>query len=407
MAGNQPWFNVSSFISIELWSIVWKDGSRSMSLDIAKGACMIGVVAVHSSMDITGGSAGWVSEVTTQGNSVAGAFISFLYTLLMGFFIISGYLYKPGRTFKENISRRVLSIIPLFILGIFVLTTLLWAFINCTSMSLGLDTLVDSVFHSLIGTRTFMPYPESYDLGPCDATEPFYYLAVYVVACIPFYAVVDKVVGSWKRTVAAVAVLAGISAILIEVLPVHLPFACETAFAASGMMLLGAFLVKNDVLTRLEGWWNRWWYIPAIIAITVVGIALSTVFPFSKGFIDGRFGEYGGFSALVVFPIAMVSWTWLMMLSVLVSKIPLFRLMVAIPGLYSLAVLMLHFFFLKILGGLINPIESGGMPIETIGEGAVLGIISIVLSVFVAVGVSFVIRKARGGFSASGIEPDI
>ncbi len=378
-----------------------------MSLDIAKGACMIGVVAVHSSMDITGGSAGWVSEVTAQGTSVSGAFISFLYTLLMGFFIISGYLYKPGRAFMENISRKVIAIIPVFILGIVVLTTLLWAFVNCTSMSLGVDTLVDSIFHSLIGTRAFMPYPDSYDLGPCDATEPFYYLAVYMVACVPFYAVVDRVVGSWKRTVAAIAVLAGVSAVLIEVLPVHLPFACETAFAASGMMLLGASLAKNDVLARLEGWWNRWWYIPAIIALTVVGIAFSMVFPFSKGFIDGRFGEYGGFSAFVVFPIAMVSWTWLMMLSVLVSKIPLFRLLVAIPGLYSLAVLLLHFFFLKILGGLLHPIVNGLMPIETIGEGAVIGMISIALSVSVAVTASFVIRRARGGFSATGVEPGI
>ncbi len=382
-----------------------------MSLDIAKGACMIGVVVVHSTMGITGGFAGAVGESTAQGASIAGAFISFLNTLLMCFFIISGYLYKPGRTFKENISRRVLAVIPVYILGTVVLTALLWAFVNCTSMSLSVDTLADSIFHSMIGTRTFMPYPDSYDIGPCDATVPFYYLVVYVVACIPFYAVVDRVVGSWKRTVVAIAVLVGTSAVLIEVLPVHLPFTCETSFAASGMMILGAFLEKNDVLPHLEAWWNRWWYIPAIIAISAVGIVLSMFFSsldgLGDGFIDGRFGAYGGLSAFAVFPVAMVGWIWLMMLSVIVSKIPLFRLLMAITGRYSLAVLVLHYFFLKILGGLIHPIDSGRMPIESVGEGVVLGTIAIVLSVFVAVMASFVIRKARGSFSAADVEPDI
>ncbi len=382
-----------------------------MTLDIAKGVCMIGVVVVHSTMGITGGFAGGIGESTVQGASVAGAFIAFLNTLLMCFFIISGYLYKPGRTFRENISRRIHAVIPVFILGAVVLTTLLWAFVNCTSMSLSVDTLADSIFHSLIGTRTFMTYPDSYDIGPCDATVPFYYLVVFVVACIPFYAVVDRVVGSWKRTLAAIVVLVGTSAVLIEVLPVHLPFTCETSFAASGMMLLGAFLAKNDVLPHLEASWNRWWYIPAILALSVVGIFLSMFFSsldgLGDGFIDGRFGVYGGFSAFAVFPVAVVGWIWLMMLSVLISKIPLFRLLVAITGRYSLAVLVLHYFFLKILGGLIHPIESGQMPIESVGEGVVLGIIAIVLSLSVAMMASFVIRKARGSLSAADAEPDI
>ena len=41
-----------------------------------------------------------------------GAFRSFLKTLLMCFFI-TGHLYKLGRTFKGNIMRRALAVIPL------------------------------------------------------------------------------------------------------------------------------------------------------------------------------------------------------------------------------------------------------------------------------------------------------
>ncbi|MBR3475640.1 MAG: hypothetical protein IKH39_00520 [Candidatus Methanomethylophilaceae archaeon] len=47
------------------------------------------------------------------------------------------------------------------------------------------------------------------------------------------------------------------------------------------------------------------------------------------------------------------------------------------------------------------------MSMEPIREGVAPGIIATVRSVFVAVKDSFVIRKARGSFSAADAEPDV
>ncbi len=382
-----------------------KASTRNLSIDVAKGACITGVVLTHALYGVIGDGEVLVFGGATENPNLGDATIQFLYTLLFCFFVISGYTYKPGRTFKENMVKRLRAIIPMYVACILTLTTALWAFVGFTSTSLTLDELLDAIWYSFIGTRTFTVYPDAYVIGECYATLPLYYLMVYLVACIPFYLVVDKVVDSWKRTLVAIIALASISAVLMEVLPCHLPFACETSFTAAGMMLLGAYCSRVDMLGHMDSWKGKWWYAPLILVLTAVGMVLSVVFTPNTSLMEGRFGIYGGLSAYLVFFNVTTCWLWLMMLSIVVAAIPRIGITLAFPGAYSMYVLVLHFFFLKILGGLIHPIDQSWLPIESIGEGIVLGVIATILSTLVGLLVFRIKKGLKERPKAVGQDP--
>ncbi len=382
-----------------------KASTRNLAIDIAKGACITGVVLTHALYGVIGDGEVLVFGGATENQNLGDATIQFLYTLLFCFFVISGYTYKPGRTFKENMVKRVKAIIPMYVACILLLTAALWAFVGFTSTSLTMDELVDAIWHSLIGARTFTVYPDAYVIGACYATLPLYYLMVYLVACIPFYLVVEKVVESWKKTLVAIIALASVSAVLMEVLPCHLPFACETSFAAAGMMLLGAYSGRADMLVKMDRCVKRWWYAPAILGLTAIGLVLSVVFTPNTSLMEGRFGVYGGLSSYLVFFNVVTCWLWLMMLSVVVAMIPRIGIALAFPGAYSMYVLVLHFFFLRIMGGLVHPIDESWLPIETVWEAIILGIAATILSTLVGLLVFRIKKGLKERPKAIGQDP--
>ena len=66
-----------------------------------KGLLIVGIVIVHLLM---------LNSVRDSGRSFTNL-IQPLYLVLMSFFIISGFFYKPERSFKENMKRRVIPLL--------------------------------------------------------------------------------------------------------------------------------------------------------------------------------------------------------------------------------------------------------------------------------------------------------
>lgn len=362
---------------------------RIRALDIAKGICIIAIVFCHTmehsvvqgeDMPIPGGS-----SLITDPAMVVG---QFLYTLLFVFFMISGYLHKPGRTFSQNVSRRSMQIIPAFLLFTTVLTFAMWLFVCATSEGVTFEEFLNELFHSLIGDRTFEEPHHLYVIGPCNISTSYYFFIVFLVACIPFYAVVDRVAGSTPGTMAAVLALCGVSAVLIEVLPVHLPFACETAFATAAVMLVGARLARLDILGRMEGSWTRPGYWAFTLLVLAFGLAWSAFFPIGFNFVDGVLGQHGGASAFLILPGTLACAHCFMTLCMAISRVPLPSRVLAVIGVFSLSIMMFHVFFLKLTSGLFHPITGNFIPIEGIVEGAVFGTLSIILSLLLSMALS-------------------
>ncbi len=369
---------------------------RIRSLDIAKGICIIAIVFCHTmehavvqgeDMVVPSGS-----SLVTDPFTVVG---QFFYNLLFVFFMISGYLHKPGRTFAQNVSRRAIQILPAFVICTTVLTFAMWLFVCATAEGMPFEGFLDALFHSLIGDRTFEEPHHLYVIGPCNISTSYYFFIVFLVACVPFYALVDRVTDSNRKTAAATLALCGVSALLIEFLPVHLPFACETAFATAGVMLMGARLARIDILSRMEERWHTWRYWAFTVAVLAFGLVWSAVFPIGFNFVDGVLGQYGGLSAFLIIPGVLACGHCFLTLCMAISRIPAASKVLGVLGVFSLSIMMFHIFFLKLTSGLFHPITGNYIPIENLGEGIIFGTLSIILSLALSMAISRAIGRLR------------
>ena len=369
---------------------------RIRALDIAKGICITVIVFCHALENAVIEGEGMV---VPTGSSVLSDPVSlitqYFYTLLFVFFMISGYLHKPGRTFAQNVWRRFVQIIPTFVICTTVLTFAMWLFVSATVGAIPFEEFLDELFHSLIGNTTFEPAHTRHEIGPCNITLSYYFFIVFIVACVPFYAVVDRVSDSNAKTIASMAVLCGVSAVLIEFLPVHLPFACETAFATAAVMLMGARLAKADVLGRMEREWKtaRFWLFTLFMLL--FGLAWTAVFPIGYNLLDGILGQYGGVSAFLVPVGTLACGHCFMTLCMAVSRLQSIGKLLSVLGIFSLSVMMFHVFFLKLVAGLFHPITGDAIPIESVPEGIIFGAIAIILSLALSMALSGAIGARR------------
>ena len=376
--------------------------SRIRSLDIAKGICIVAIVFCHAmehavvhgeDMPVPDGGSLLADPVAVLGQ--------FLYTLLFVFFMISGYLHKPGRTFRENVSRRIVQIVPAFVVYTVVLTFAMWLFVCATSASVPFEEFLDELLHSLIGDRTLEEPGHLHVIGPCNVSTSYYFFIVFLAACVPFYALVDRVSDSAVKTAVAMALLCAASAVLIGMLPVHLPFACETAFATAAVMLMGARLARVDFLGRMEkGMGTRRLWAMAVLALAF-GIVWSAVFPIGFNFVDGVLGRHGGLSSFLIVPGTLACAFCFMALCMGIAKaLPSAGRALSVLGAFSLSIMMFHVFFLKLVSGLFRPIEGNYIPIDSVSEGLVFGTASIALSLALSMAISTTIgkksRKVRG-----------
>ncbi len=369
---------------------------RIRALDIAKGICILVIVFCHALENAVIEGEGMIvpdkSSILTDPWSLVS---QYFYTLLFVFFMISGYLHKPGRSFKENVWRRFVQIIPTFIVCTTVLTFAMWLFVQATVGGVPFEEFLDELYHSLIGNTTFEGPHCRHEIGPCNITLSYYFFIVFMVACVPFYAVVDRVSDSNVKTAAAMLVLCGISAVLIEFLPVHLPFACETAFATAAIMLMGARLAKADVISMMEKAWNTWRYWAFTLLALVFGLVWTAFFPIGYNFLDGILGQYGGVSAFLVPPGTLACGHVFLTLCLALSKITWASKVLGVLGVFSLSIMMFHVFFLKLIAGLFHPITGDYIPIESVPEGILFGAIAIVLSLALSMALSGAIGRRR------------
>ena len=85
--------------------VTMTDQKRLISVDVLKGILIVAIVFIHLviSRDIVStADAADIEGYTVGSESIGSLVIQALYLGLMAFFVFSGYFYRPGRGFVEN-----------------------------------------------------------------------------------------------------------------------------------------------------------------------------------------------------------------------------------------------------------------------------------------------------------------
>lgn len=173
-----------------------------------------------------------------------------IYYFIQIFFIISGFVYRPGRSYAESIKKKASRVL----LPYFGYSALLWTFYAVVRR----DT--DEILHSLFGV--FYSRFSFYKIGTREdpiylldiANGAMWYLTAFFVTSLLFYLIADKCLKSWKTTMVWTVVLIGVSMLFNE-LPVMLPWSLDIVGVTTVLMLTGAWLRKIEFFEKRENFW--------------------------------------------------------------------------------------------------------------------------------------------------------
>lgn len=359
---------------------------RVMSIDLVKGVAIVGVVILHLALLQAHGPA----PETTTGMGIM-MFKPIPYSMLCMFIVISGYFYKPGKSFFENIRTRVVKLAIILIIAIIVLNSLMYGVLCLQGYSLDISELGDVIWQNIIGRGAFKSFDDmsvygGLILAPFEVTHQLYYLQMLLVGCVIFYAIVDKVIDDPRKLFAAVFILMTISAILVEYVGLVLPFYTHLGPMCAGFLLIGTYLSRRKVYEWLETspFDKKYWCI--FLILLVASVALCFVTPRDPSILYCNFGPLGGWS---LYTFAVLTLSAGLMLSFIISWFRFVKFL-AIPlvavGLNCISVYVLHMFVAKLLAAPFVTFDTTTwIPVST-PTGIVLALITVTIIVSASIG---------------------
>ena len=290
-----------------------KEKPRLYSVDVMKGLLILAVVLSHA----------WFAKGNILGDY-------FPYSM-PAFFFLAGYVYKPGRTYLQNIGRRAVQLlIPYVFFSIYC--NLLYPIymklvVGSQPMDLWTATLKSDAMNMLMST-------------------PMWFLTSLFTASIVFFAVVNLVRKSCAKTFIAMAVCVGLT-LVIEIIKkgAFVPWHLDYALFGCSMMLLGACLGYRKLLSSF----NVKILILGLILLLVAAV-LNRFFPGSNKTSVVTYIENGKlYGVLTCFAIAVTGSLGLLCVCTLLAKIPIIRPIFAWMGRNSIWILCIHYSFIMII----------------------------------------------------------
>ena len=294
-----------------------KPKGRLDSIDIAKGILILAVVLSHA----------WFANADLLGNY-------FPYSM-PAFFFLSGYVYKPGRTYLQNIGRRAVQLlVPYFFFSIYC-NLLYPVYINLVNMQLDAASWGAVWLACLKGDALNMMM-----------STPMWFLTSLFTASIVFFAVVNFVRSSRWKTYLTVAVMIGLTVLLVWIKkdnfwPWHLGY----ALFGCAMMLVGAYVGQKKLFSTFR--------IKTLIlglVLLLVSAVLNKFFPGSgktsvEQYIEGDM-LYG---VVTCFAIALAGSIGLTCVCSLLAKIPGIRQAFGWLGRNTIWILCIHYSAIMII----------------------------------------------------------
>ncbi len=153
------------------------------------------------------------------------------------FFVVSGYIYKEGRSYRENIGRKASRLL----LPYFGYSAVLLAFYALLGRNFA-ETL-RSAFGVLYSRYCLYDTTRSVDNVYLFtvANGAMWYLTAFFVTSLLYHALVDRCLKSVKFLTISLAVLTAVTILLADI-PVLLPWSLDLACVGTIFMLAGTFL---------------------------------------------------------------------------------------------------------------------------------------------------------------------
>lgn len=312
-------------------------GNRMVPIDVLKGLLMIGIVLLHIFM----------LNSTERGGDLPVAF-SMLYLGLLSFYVIAGYFYKPGRTFKDNM-RRVLRLVIALVVTSIALPVLIFIWFAITGQTVTLSDLGDSILRAFWLYRLFEPMDGPLGIQMCFVNFINYFLWPMAEGLIIFFAL-EKHVMSDKRKIIAVIIITLLLQVVTATLFIKLPFYLQLCPIATALIFLGAFLSQYRVFDRIGSFdWKNPRYWAVFIVSLLTAYVLCTVFPGGVKFDYMYFGEFGPWSVFIYVIEAFFVTIFYVYLGTMLSKIPFLSSILSISGRHSLGLALYHVFIAKMI----------------------------------------------------------
>lgn len=271
--------------------------------------------------------------VTSHANGVN---LYLIYYFVQIFFIISGYVYRPGRSYGENIKKKASRVLVPY----FFYSTLLWIFYAVIRRN------KDEILHSLFGViySRFYFYKVGIMEDPVSlldiANGAMWYLTAFFVTSLLFHLIADKCLASWKVMLAWTVVLLGISMLLNE-LPILLPWSIDIVGVTTVLMLIGAWMRKTEFFEKKKNFWM-------VAGMLLIYLGTATF----NGYLNTSVRIYGDYEALSVPLYMIVSITGSILciwVSEWVQNTKFGSLMVYI-GTHSMEIMCVHMVVLEVFG---------------------------------------------------------
>ena len=311
---------------------------RSRSMDIFKGVAISIIVILH------------IGIVAKSNVGDPHPLVQALYLGLVGFFIMSGYFFKPGRGFLENMRRRVKILLVALLIAAFCLSLLSFLWCSLWGQPTDFDDLLHCISRAFTLERSFVDFDAKVPWAICGFTMGFYFLWVLLLSCIIFYAVADRIRDDWKLGLVVVGILLAITIAYRELFSFSLPFNVNLVPMATIFMIVGMYLAKLELADRMESASlrnSRFWAL--FVVSTAVLIIMVFILPPSIDFDYMDFGQYGGYSAIPYVIEGTLAFIMLLYVFFFLSKVPVISTIFVEIGKHTMGILILHVFIAKVI----------------------------------------------------------
>ena len=316
-------------------------------LDLYKGMAIMGVIITHLVL-LQNGTDGHTGDPS--------AIVQFMFSGLIMFIVISGYFYKPGKSYLGNVRSRVVPLFTIFIVMTILMTVVMYLYLMVLGYDLSQYDLIDTLLASILGKGyAFVDFTSPEFIPYIDVPAPFYvstqmyYLGVLCFAYLIFFALIDRVIGDWRKLVATIAVLFLITSAYIEFVHLQTPFYIHMVPMFAGFLMVGALLRKLNFAHFLEnGLRDKRYWIGLFVAIIFTGLTL-ILFPADTDITLGKIGDYGIFSVFTFAATSLSCGIMQLFLAAILLRLPIWNSLFQHMGKEVLPLYLYHMLVCKML----------------------------------------------------------
>ena len=284
---------------------------------MAKGIGILSVLHVHCSL---------VEPVNVLITYLIG-------TIMLIFFFITGYNYKPGkRRIPQNIKQRAKQILIPFYLYSAVLIALFIVF----NIAVG-EMTPESIINDAVSF-----YCGKVPLSLTNVVGPYWFLPVMFLSSVLFFFIADFSLKSLNRTVLVCLPLTAVSAVFNRYLMSNIPWRLPLIPVCTVAMLIGAYIGQKKLFENPPFSGEK--LTASVLCAGILSVALTIVFGDSLHLVYGAFGNFRGWSVFTAVAVCLIQIYLLVFGCELMSVVKPIEKALGWFGRYSIQILLTHVF---------------------------------------------------------------